>query len=181
MTVVLIVCSTVCVKLLHRQTSISLMLRHLSSFLSFNMLLALPALETANSQQWVHDYTLQNSFALQYTTWCFYQLVFCCCMPTSNSKSTWGVNAAYTTSLMWLARLIMCYMSGSSSMENCMCNAHVTVYDVTKWSWVNLVTPPLVVNSPIMYTTPTRNIPEPPELGTSRCKGQNVGSQPCPL
>ena len=41
---------------------------------------------------------------------------------------------------VWLARL-MCYMSGSSSMALCACNAHITVYDVTTWSWVNLVHP----------------------------------------
>ena len=147
MTVHGLVCSTVCVKLLPRETNISLMLRHLSSLLSFNMLLALPALETAKSQRWVHDYTSQNSVTLQYRlyTWCYYQLVFCCCMPASNSNSTGGANVTYTKSLthcreMWLVRLIMCYMSGSSSMEDCMCNAYVKVY-VTKWSWVNLVNP----------------------------------------
>ena len=41
---------------------------------------------------------------------------------------------------MWLARL-MRYMSGSSSMALCARNAHITVYDVTTWSWVNLVHP----------------------------------------
>ena len=43
-------------QLLHRQTSISLMLRHWSWFVSFNMLLAVSFLETASSQQWVNDY-----------------------------------------------------------------------------------------------------------------------------
>ena len=33
------------------------------------------------------------------------------------------------------------YMSGSSSMALCARNAHITVYDVTTWSWVNLVHP----------------------------------------
>ena len=33
------------------------------------------------------------------------------------------------------------YMSGSSSMALCTCNAHITVYDITTWSWVNLVNP----------------------------------------
>ena len=42
---------------------------------------------------------------------------------------------------VWLARL-MRYMSGSSSMALCARNAHITVYDVTTWSWVNLVNPP---------------------------------------
>ena len=51
-----LICGTVCVKLHHGQTSISLMLRHWSWFLSFNMLLAVSVLETASSQQWVHDY-----------------------------------------------------------------------------------------------------------------------------
>ena len=41
---------------------------------------------------------------------------------------------------VWLARL-MRYMSGSSSMALCARNAHITVYDVTTWSWVNLVHP----------------------------------------
>ena len=35
----------------------------------------------------------------------------------------------------------MCFMSGSSSMALCARNAHITVYDVTTWSWVNLVNP----------------------------------------
>ena len=52
-----LVWGTVCVKLLHRQTSMSLMLRHLLWFLS-NMLLEVSALETVNSQQCVHDYML---------------------------------------------------------------------------------------------------------------------------
>ena len=39
---------------------------------------------------------------------------------------------------VWLARL-MRYMSGSSSMAHWAHNAHITVYDVTTWSWVNLV------------------------------------------
>ena len=38
-----------------------------------------------------------------------------------------------------------------------------------------------MLNSPIMHTTPTENIPEAPELGTPRYKGQNFGSQWCPL
>ena len=33
----------------------------------------------------------------------------------------------------------------------------------------------------ITRTTPTGNKPEAPELGTPRYKGQNVGSQWCPL
>ena len=41
---------------------------------------------------------------------------------------------------VWLARL-MRYMSGSSSMALCARNAHITVYDVTTWRWVNLVHP----------------------------------------
>ena len=32
----------------------------------------------------------------------------------------------------------------------------------------------IVLNSPITHTTPTRNIPEVPELGTAHYKGQNV-------
>ena len=40
---------------------------------------------------------------------------------------------------------------------------------------------PILLNSLIMRTTPTGNIPEAPELGTPRYKGQNVGSQWCPL
>ena len=41
---------------------------------------------------------------------------------------------------MWLARL-MCCMSGSSSTVICARNAYITLYDVTTWSWVNLVNP----------------------------------------
>ena len=41
---------------------------------------------------------------------------------------------------MWFARL-MCCMSGSSSTALCARNAHITLYDVTTWSWVNLVNP----------------------------------------
>ena len=48
-----------CVKLLHKQNSISLMVRHLSQFLS-NMLLAVSTLETANNQRWVHDYNTES-------------------------------------------------------------------------------------------------------------------------
>ena len=33
------------------------------------------------------------------------------------------------------------YMSGSSSVALCARNARITVYDVTTWSWVNLVNP----------------------------------------
>ena len=33
-------------------------------------------------------------------------------------------------------------MSGSSSTALCARNAHITLYDVTPWSWVNLVNPP---------------------------------------
>ena len=40
----------------------------------------------------------------------------------------------------WLARLMHC-MSGSSSMALCARNAHIIVYDVATWSWVNLVHP----------------------------------------
>ena len=43
---------------------------------------------------------------------------------------------------MWFARL-MCCMSGSSSTALCARNAHITLYDVTTWSWVNLVNPEL--------------------------------------
>ena len=54
-----------------------------------------------------------------HTTWCLVQLVFCCCMPSSNSSLTWGANACATSLTLrrevWLARL-MCYMSGSSSI-----------------------------------------------------------------
>jgi len=36
-------------------------------------------------------------------------------------------------------------MSGSSSTALCARNAHITLYDITTWSWVNLVNPlPLV-------------------------------------
>ena len=41
---------------------------------------------------------------------------------------------------VWLAR-VMCCMSGSSSTVLCARNAHITLYDVTTWSWVNLVNP----------------------------------------
>ena len=41
---------------------------------------------------------------------------------------------------MWFARL-MCCMSGSSSTALCARNAHITLYDVTTWRWVNLVNP----------------------------------------
>ena len=40
---------------------------------------------------------------------------------------------------------------------------------------------PVVLNSPIVHTTPTGNIPETPELGTPLYNGQNFGSQWCPL
>ena len=43
---------------------------------------------------------------------------------------------------VWLAR-VMCCMSGSSSTALCAHNAHITLYDVTTWSWVNLVNPAL--------------------------------------
>ena len=36
---------------------------------------------------------------------------------------------------VWLA------MSGSSSTALCARNAHITLYDITSWSWVNLVNP----------------------------------------
>ena len=35
----------------------------------------------------------------------------------------------------------MCCMSGSSSTALCARNAHITLYDITTWSWVNLVNP----------------------------------------
>ena len=41
---------------------------------------------------------------------------------------------------VWLARLT-CYMSGSNSIALCVQNVQITVYDVTTWSWVNLVNP----------------------------------------
>ena len=41
---------------------------------------------------------------------------------------------------VWLAR-VMCCMSGSSSTALFARNAHITLYDVTTWSWVNLVNP----------------------------------------
>ena len=41
---------------------------------------------------------------------------------------------------VWLAS-VMCCMSGSSSMALCARNAYITLYDVTTWSWVNLVNP----------------------------------------
>ena len=46
----------------------------------------------------------------------------------------------YVRREVWLARL-MRYMSGSSSMALRARNAHITVYDVTTWRWVNLVHP----------------------------------------
>ena len=33
-------------------------------------------------------------------------------------------------------------------------NAHITVYDITTWSWVNLVHPSLVPRHPIFHTRP---------------------------
>ena len=40
--------------------------------------------------------------------------------------------------VVWLVRQIV---SGSSSMALCVRNVHITLYDVTTWSWVNLVNP----------------------------------------
>ena len=39
----------------------------------------------------------------------------------------------------------------------------------------------VVLNSLITHTTPTGNIPEPPELGTPLYNRQNFGSRRCPL
>ena len=39
------------------------------------------------------------------------------------------------------------YMSGPSTMALCVRNAHITVYDVTTWSWVNLVNPELTTHT----------------------------------
>ena len=41
-------------------------------------------------------------------------------------------------------QVVMCCTSGSSSTALCARNAHITLYDVTTWSWVNLVNPSTV-------------------------------------
>ena len=88
------------------------------------------------------EYYTYNALLLQYK-----QLHCRYCTHTlfSNSNSTWGANATCGTSLanhvylcreVWLARLI-CYMSGALWSSN----EHIILYDITTWSWVNLVNP----------------------------------------
>ena len=46
----------------------------------------------------------------------------------------------------------MCCMSGSSSTALCARNAHITLYDVTTWSWVNLVNPVISVATVLSFS-----------------------------
>ena len=95
------------------------------------------------------DYTVLNRLhRAKQTTWCLFQLVFCCCIPSRNSNMTWGANATNTTSLtlcreVWLMRLIMCYMSGSRWTACAMCtlqfmmSQHGVVLVFTLKSWAS--------------------------------------------
>ena len=75
------------------------------------------------------------------TTWCLVQLVFCCCMcpPATQTRledlgaiyhSQRGVACETNVLHVWIQFHALCAR-----------NAHITVYDVTTWSWVNLVNP----------------------------------------
>ena len=89
---------------------------------------------------------------------CLVQLVFCCFMPSIKSKSNWGANATCITSLashsFWRCGLLG-YLSGSSSTALCGCNAHIIFYDVTTWSWKNLVNPAHGCSKQLCTTTQT--------------------------
>ena len=61
------------------------------------------------------------------TTWCLVQLVFVAACPPAILRRE-----------VWLAGL---HVWIQYSMAVCARNAHITVYDVTTWSWVNLVNP----------------------------------------
>ena len=78
-------------------------------------------------------------------------------MPSSNSNSTWHAWGAIATCTshtfrrkVWLAKL-MCCMSGSSSTVICARNAHITLNDITTWSWVNLVNPDLKLFDSLLF------------------------------
>ena len=71
------------------------------------------------------------------SNWCF----VAACHPANQTSleelmlCVLQVFQAIPFAAVWLA------MSGSSSTALCARNAHITLYDITSWSWVNLVNP----------------------------------------
>ena len=87
---------------------------------------------------------LHQSLRTLHIAWCLVQLVFCCCMPSSKSNSTWGAKLCY-----------MCYKSRkpyplqrcglldyihSTCLDPvlqhsaCAHNVYIILYDITTWS-----------------------------------------------
>ena len=58
---------------------------------------------------------------------------------------------------VWFARL-MCCVSRSSSTALCPLNAHITLYDVTTWSWANLVHPETIARGKLVLQAPIATV-----------------------
>ena len=92
---------------------------------------------------WAIKFICTTSLNTIRTTWCLVHWCFVVARPTATPSRIEELTLHVLKPERCDLR-VMCCMSGSSSTTLCARNAHIKLYDVTAWSWVNLVNPLLL-------------------------------------
>ena len=81
---------------------------------------------------------LHNLFEHNTDSWCLVQLVFCCCMPSSKSNSTWGANAY--KSWGWACKT-KCFVSSLQFSARTQCARYTLRHHSTQCAHYTLTSP----------------------------------------